>query len=98
MGWAWKFAESVFLERNWEKDAETIGRQIRELVNYPQPMWVSSDYSVWGWGTSLLGPLFETFIFLPLPPFDNETSGATRNLNQTVAKPYAAYFSAVTAA
>lgn len=41
LGWAWKFAESIFLERSWEKDKETIGAQIRELADYPDTMWVS---------------------------------------------------------
>lgn len=41
MGWAWKFAESVFLERNWDKDKNTIGVQVRELAEYPEPMVVS---------------------------------------------------------
>jgi len=41
MGWAWMFAESIFLERNWEKDKQTIGRQIKELVEHPNPIWVS---------------------------------------------------------
>ncbi|XP_034939015.1 1-acyl-sn-glycerol-3-phosphate acyltransferase gamma-like [Chelonus insularis] len=40
LGWAWKFAESVFLERSWDKDKETIGRQIRELGDYPDTMWL----------------------------------------------------------
>ncbi|PNF37469.1 1-acyl-sn-glycerol-3-phosphate acyltransferase gamma [Cryptotermes secundus] len=40
MGWAWLFAESIFLERNWEKDKETIGRQIKELVEHPDPIWL----------------------------------------------------------
>ncbi|GLG93978.1 Putative lysophosphatidic acid acyltransferase lpaat [Gryllus bimaculatus] len=40
MGWAWRLGESVFLERSWEKDKETIGRQIRELVEYPDSMWL----------------------------------------------------------
>lgn len=40
IGWAWKFAESIFLERNWDKDKEVIGRQIRELANYPDSMWL----------------------------------------------------------
>lgn len=40
MGWAWKFGESVFLERNWDKDKEIIGKQLRELVEYPDPMWL----------------------------------------------------------
>jgi Na+-transporting NADH:ubiquinone oxidoreductase subunit NqrF len=44
MGWAWMFAESIFLERNWEKDRETIGRQIKELVDHPDPIWVTYYY------------------------------------------------------
>ncbi|XP_066991804.2 1-acyl-sn-glycerol-3-phosphate acyltransferase gamma [Anabrus simplex] len=40
MGWAWKFGESIFLERSWEKDKEIIGRQIRELVEYPDTIWL----------------------------------------------------------
>lgn len=40
MGWAWRLGESVFLERSWEKDKDTIGRQIRELVEYPDAMWL----------------------------------------------------------
>ncbi|KAL0266391.1 UNVERIFIED_CONTAM: hypothetical protein PYX00_008944 [Menopon gallinae] len=40
LGWAWKFSESVFLERNWEKDKGNIKRQINELVSYPDPMWL----------------------------------------------------------
>ncbi|XP_058799783.1 1-acyl-sn-glycerol-3-phosphate acyltransferase gamma-like [Phymastichus coffea] len=40
LGWAWKFAESIFLERRWDKDRETIGAQIRELADYPDFMWL----------------------------------------------------------
>jgi lysophosphatidic acid acyltransferase / lysophosphatidylinositol acyltransferase len=40
MGWAWKFGESVFLERNWEKDKKIISEQLKELVEYPNPIWV----------------------------------------------------------
>ncbi|XP_015604950.1 1-acyl-sn-glycerol-3-phosphate acyltransferase gamma [Cephus cinctus] len=40
VGWAWKFAESIFLERSWDKDRETIGNQIRELADYPDTMWL----------------------------------------------------------
>ena len=46
MGWAWMFAESIFLERNWEKDKQTIGRQIKELVEHPDPIWVSFSITV----------------------------------------------------
>ncbi|XP_077262746.1 1-acyl-sn-glycerol-3-phosphate acyltransferase gamma [Temnothorax americanus] len=40
LGWAWKFAESIFLERSWEKDQENIKTQIKELVEYPDTMWL----------------------------------------------------------
>jgi len=55
MGWAWMFAESIFLERNWEKDKETIGRQIKELVEHPDPIWVSFSIAVlYGFALTLL--------------------------------------------
>lgn len=40
IGWSWKFGEFVFLERSFEKDKETIGRQINEIFDYPDPVWV----------------------------------------------------------
>lgn len=40
MGWAWKFSESVFLERNYEKDKDMIGRQVAEIAQYPDPMFL----------------------------------------------------------
>jgi len=40
LGWAWKFAESIFLERSWEKDKQNIKGQIKELVEYPDTMWL----------------------------------------------------------
>ncbi|XP_073981181.1 1-acyl-sn-glycerol-3-phosphate acyltransferase delta-like isoform X2 [Rhodnius prolixus] len=40
MGWAWKFSESVFLERNFDKDKEIIGRQVAEIAQYPDPMFL----------------------------------------------------------
>lgn len=40
LGWAWKFAESIFLERSWDKDKQTIGSQIRELADYPDSIWL----------------------------------------------------------
>lgn len=42
IGWAWKFAEFVFLERSYDKDKEIIGRQINEIFDYPDPVWVCS--------------------------------------------------------
>lgn len=41
VGWSWKFAEFVFLERSYDKDKEIIGRQINEIFDYPDPVWVS---------------------------------------------------------
>lgn len=40
VGWAWKFAEFVFLERSFDKDREIIGRQIKEIMDYPDPVWL----------------------------------------------------------
>ncbi|ETN67995.1 1-acylglycerol-3-phosphate acyltransferase [Anopheles darlingi] len=40
IGWAWKFAEFVFLERSFEKDREIIGHQITEILDYPDPVWL----------------------------------------------------------
>lgn len=40
IGWAWKFAEFVFLERSFDKDREIIGRQIKEIMDYPDPVWL----------------------------------------------------------
>ncbi|XP_015126590.1 1-acyl-sn-glycerol-3-phosphate acyltransferase gamma [Diachasma alloeum] len=40
LGWAFKFAEDVFLERSWDKDKEIIGRQITELGDYSDTMWL----------------------------------------------------------
>lgn len=40
IGWAWKFGESVFLDRNWERDKVTIANQLCELVEYPDPIWL----------------------------------------------------------
>lgn len=40
IGWSWKFAEFVFLERSFDKDKETIGRQINEIFDYPDPVWL----------------------------------------------------------
>jgi len=40
IGWSWKFAEFVFLERSFDKDKEIIGRQINEIFDYPYPVWL----------------------------------------------------------
>lgn len=39
-GWSWKCQEFVFLDRNWEKDRKNLGRQLRALTQYPDPVWV----------------------------------------------------------
>ena len=40
IGWAWKFAEIGFLERNWEKDKSTMDLFVNNLIEYPDPVWV----------------------------------------------------------
>ncbi|XP_011055419.1 PREDICTED: 1-acyl-sn-glycerol-3-phosphate acyltransferase gamma-like [Acromyrmex echinatior] len=40
LGWSWKFAECIFLERSWEKDKKNIKFQIKELLEYPDTMWL----------------------------------------------------------
>ncbi|KAL3281231.1 hypothetical protein HHI36_004445 [Cryptolaemus montrouzieri] len=40
LGWSWKFSEFVFLERDFQKDKENIHRQVSELSDYPDPMWL----------------------------------------------------------
>lgn len=44
LGWAWKCSEFVFLERSFEKDREVINKQIIELADHPDPMWVCYKY------------------------------------------------------
>jgi lysophosphatidic acid acyltransferase / lysophosphatidylinositol acyltransferase len=46
VGWSWKFAEFVFLERSFEKDKEIIGKQIKNILDYPDPVWVSFCFVV----------------------------------------------------
>lgn len=40
MGWSWKFAEFVFLERSFDKDREIIAQQLKALMSYPDPIWL----------------------------------------------------------
>ncbi|XP_077302646.1 1-acyl-sn-glycerol-3-phosphate acyltransferase gamma-like [Arctopsyche grandis] len=40
VGWSWKFGEYVFLERSYDKDKEIILKQLQELGNYPDPIWL----------------------------------------------------------
>ncbi|ODM93358.1 1-acyl-sn-glycerol-3-phosphate acyltransferase gamma [Orchesella cincta] len=41
LGWSWKCQEIVFLERDWEQDKRSLGGQLNNLVNYPDPMWLT---------------------------------------------------------
>lgn len=40
IGWSWKFAEFVFLERSFDKDKEIILTQLNEIFDYPDPVWL----------------------------------------------------------
>lgn len=40
IGWNWKFAEFVFLERSFDKDKEIISKQLNEIFDYPDPVWL----------------------------------------------------------
>lgn len=40
IGWSWRFAEFVFLERSFDKDKEIIKKQLHEIFDYPDPVWL----------------------------------------------------------
>lgn len=40
IGWMWKFSEFVFLERSYDKDKEIIRKQLSEICDYPDPVWL----------------------------------------------------------
>lgn len=40
IGWNWKFAEFVFLERSFDKDKDIITKQLNEIFDYPDPVWL----------------------------------------------------------
>lgn len=40
IGWNWKFAEFVFLERSFDKDKTIITHQLSEIFDYPDPVWL----------------------------------------------------------
>lgn len=46
IGWCWKFAEFVFLERSFDKDKIIIDQQVNEIFDYPDPCWVSMFYYI----------------------------------------------------
>ncbi|ESO02459.1 hypothetical protein HELRODRAFT_66433 [Helobdella robusta] len=39
LGWAWFFAESIFLKRNWEKDRQIIARDLNYIKDFPDKYW-----------------------------------------------------------
>ena len=44
IGWAWRFSDAIFLNRNWEEDKAVMETQIKEFFDYPYPVWVSISY------------------------------------------------------
>ncbi|CAL4104612.1 unnamed protein product [Meganyctiphanes norvegica] len=40
VGWAWKASDTIFLERNWEKDKSIMESQIKEFFDYPYSVWM----------------------------------------------------------
>lgn len=48
IGWCWKFAEFIFLERSFDKDRRIIDEQLNEIFDYPDPCWVCA-LCVWLW-------------------------------------------------
>jgi len=40
IGWAWKFGEIGFLERNWEKDKSTMDSFVKNIKEYEDPVWL----------------------------------------------------------
>lgn len=42
IGWAWRFSDTIFLNRKWEQDKTVMETQIKEFFDYPYPVWVST--------------------------------------------------------
>ncbi|KAK2715008.1 1-acyl-sn-glycerol-3-phosphate acyltransferase gamma-like isoform X2 [Artemia franciscana] len=40
IGWSWKFGESIFLHRNWEKDQENLRTSANIVSLSPDPVWL----------------------------------------------------------
>lgn len=40
MGWAWNFSDVAYLERNIDKDEETMTKAVANLSEYTDPMWL----------------------------------------------------------
>lgn len=62
VGWSWKFAEFIFLERSYEKDKEIIDKQLNEVFDYPDPVWVNSCFN----RMSVARFILEYFLFVSI--------------------------------
>ncbi|XP_071532361.1 1-acyl-sn-glycerol-3-phosphate acyltransferase delta-like isoform X2 [Panulirus ornatus] len=40
IGWAWRFSDIIFLNRNWQEDKTIMQNQIKEFFDYPYPVWM----------------------------------------------------------
>ncbi|KAB7497631.1 1-acyl-sn-glycerol-3-phosphate acyltransferase delta [Armadillidium nasatum] len=40
IGWAWWCSDIIFLHRNWQEDKSIMETQIKELFDYPYPVWM----------------------------------------------------------
>lgn len=40
LGWAWGLSDTIFLERDWARDQQTLRRGLEQLQDYPSPVWV----------------------------------------------------------
>lgn len=40
IGWIWRMAEIIFLDRNWQKDKACIVNQIEQISQYANPVWI----------------------------------------------------------
>lgn len=40
IGWAWNFSDIAYLERDWNKDQETMTKSVQSLADYPDPVWL----------------------------------------------------------
>lgn len=39
IGWAWHYTESIFLKRQWDKDRQTLMKDLNYLKDYPDKYW-----------------------------------------------------------
>ena len=40
LGWAWGLSDTIFLERDWARDQQTLRKGLEQLQDYPSPVWV----------------------------------------------------------